>query len=126
VVGSDGIQQQTANSRAASNGTGEILQDPPGYTPGGIPRSLKPFFQEYDLDRLRLGTHSSLIMERTLAYGDRRELRWLFDRYGKRALREWVHSCGARRLPWRRYNLWCVLLKLPPAQRAKRHGVWPH
>ena len=99
---------------------------PLGNTPAGIPRSLAPFFQEYDLDQLYPTEHSRLIVERTLDYGDRRELRWLLNRYGKSALREWVQALGARRLPWRRYNLWCVLLELPPAQRAERRGLWPY
>jgi hypothetical protein len=124
-------QQETATTRAGSNGGTRTPRDPlsntpPGTTSAGIPRSLAPFFQEYDLDQLDPTEHSSLIVERTLAYGDRRELRWLFDRYGKGALREWVQDVGARRLPWRRYNLWCVLMGLPPAQRAERRGVWPY
>jgi hypothetical protein len=101
-------------------------RSPFGNTPAGIPRSLAPFFQEYDLDHLDTTEHSSLIIERTLAFGDRRELRWLLNRYGKSALREWVRASGARRLPWRRYNMWCVLMGLPPAQRAERRGVWPY
>jgi hypothetical protein len=105
---------------------GHIVDTPPDTTSVGIPRSLAPFFQEYALDQLDPHEHSRLIIERTLAYGDRRELRWLFDCYGKNTLREWVQALGARRLPWRRYNLWCVLLDLPPAQRAERRGVWPY
>ena len=105
------------------NSSGNTSSD---HTPAGIPRSLTPFFQEYDLDRLDTAKHSSLIVERTLAFGDRRELRWLFDRYGKNTLRGWVQGSGARRLPWRRYNMWCVLLDLPPAQRSERRGLWPY
>ena len=35
---------------------------------------------------------------------------------------------GARLLPWRRYNLWCVLLELPPARRSRPEGqrIWPY
>jgi hypothetical protein len=97
-------------------------------TPAGIPRSLRPCFQEYDLDRLDPEEHAALIIERTLAYGDRRELRWLFDRYGRTQITDWVQRMGARRLSWRRYNLWCVLLELPPAQRlrAEDQRIWPY
>lgn len=97
-----------------------------GETPAGIPRSLAPCFQEYDLDALDPEEQSALIIERTLAYGNRQEVRWLFDRYGREAVRAWVQAQGARRLPWRRYNLWCVLLDLPPAQRSERRGLWPY
>lgn len=95
-------------------------------TASGIPRSLAPCFQEYDLEALDPAQHGDLIIERVLAYGDRRELRWLLDRYGRGPIREWVQTSGARRLPWRRYNLWCVLLELPPARRSERRAVWPY
>jgi len=97
-------------------------------TPAGIPRSLAPCFQEYDLERLDPAQHAELVIERVLARGDRRELRWLFDRYGRVQIAEWVRLSGARRLPWRRYNLWCVLLELPPARRIRPEGqrIWPY
>ncbi|MFQ5340470.1 MAG: hypothetical protein ACE5F6_02865 [Anaerolineae bacterium] len=97
-------------------------------TAAGIPRSLAPCFQEYDLERLDPTQHEELLIERVLAYGDRRELHWLFDRYGRVRVSEWVERLGARRLPWRRYNLWCVLLGLPPARRLRPEGqqIWPH
>jgi len=50
-------------------------------TAAGIPRSLVSCFQEYDLERLDPAQHANLVIERVLAYGDRRELRWLFDYY---------------------------------------------
>jgi hypothetical protein len=84
-------------------------------TASGIPRSLAPYFQEYDLDALDPAQH-----------GDRREVRRLFEQYGRGPVREWVQGSGARRLPWRRYNLWCVLMDLPPARRSERRGVWPY
>lgn len=97
-------------------------------TAAGIPRSLAPCFQEYELERLDPGQHSDLLIERVLAYGDRRELRWLFRQYGRARIAEWVQRLGNRRLSWRRYNLWCVLLDLPPARRhrPKEQQIWPH
>jgi hypothetical protein len=97
-------------------------------TAAGIPRSLAPCFQEYDLEALDPAQHGDLLIERVLAYGDRRELRWLFGRYGRSRAREWVRQSGARRLPWRRYNMWCVLLGLPPARRPRPadRRIWPY
>ena len=94
----------------------------------GIPVSLRACFQEYDFEQLDPAQHGDLIIERTLAYGDRRELRWLFAHYGRSRLVDWVQRLGARRLPWRRYNLWCVLLGLPPARRLGPEGtrIWPY
>lgn len=93
-----------------------------------LPLSLRPFFQEYDFASLNLAQHRSLIIERTLAYGNRAEVRWLFQAYGSISIRDWLQRWGARRLPWRRFNLWAVLLDFPPAQRLgpERRGIWPH
>jgi hypothetical protein len=97
-------------------------------TAAGIPASLRPCFQEYNFEQLNPAQHADLIIERTLAYGNRPELRWLFSRYGWFRLAAWVQRLGARRLPWRRYNLWCVLLSLPPARRLRPEGtrIWPY
>jgi hypothetical protein len=97
-------------------------------TAAGIPVSLRACFQEYDFEQLNPNQHRDLIIERTLAYGNRSELRWLFAQYGQTRLADWVQRLGARRLPWRRYNLWCVLLDLPPARRLRPEGarIWPY
>lgn len=94
----------------------------------GIPWRLTPCFQEYDLEQLYPEAHSDLIIERTLAYGDRHAARWLWQRYGQARLRAWVQRAGARRLPWRRYTLWCVLL-VPFIRAVKSSGygiIRPH
>lgn len=90
-----------------------------------IPRSTKPFFQEYTFEKLNPGTHRDLIIERLLAYGNRAEVRWLYQTYGKDQIRAWVSENGARLLPRLRYNLWCVLFKLQPEVRS-RTQIWPH
>jgi hypothetical protein len=97
-------------------------------TAAGIPHSLAPCFQEYNLEALDPAQHSDLLIERVLAYGDRQELRWLFGCYGRARVGEWVRQSGARRLPRRRYNLWCVLLELPlvPCQRRQGRQIWPY
>ncbi len=97
-------------------------------TNAGIPDSLRASFQEYDFEQLDLEQHGGLIIERTLAYGNRREVRWLFEVYGRTQIVTWLEQLGTRRLPWRRYNLWCVLLGLPPARRLRPAGaqIWPH
>lgn len=99
-----------------------------GSTEAGIPSSLRPFFQEYTLESLDPSLHAELIIERTLAHGNRLELRWLFVRYGRTRIAAWVRRSGRRRLPWRRYNLWCVLLGLPLTQHPHVEGrrAWPY
>ena len=43
-----------------------------------IPSTLIPFFQEYDLTSIDSRSAAPLIVERTLQYGDRAKLHWLF------------------------------------------------
>ena len=96
--------------------------------PAQTPDSLRPFFQEYKFEDLHPAQHGELVIERTLAYGNRVEIRWLFDTYGAAQITAWLARFGAQRLPWRRYNLWCVLLELPPAQRLRPEAnrIWPY
>ena len=93
--------------------------------PDPIPESTAPFFQEYtfaDLDPARDG---DLIIERILAYGSREEIGWVFKRYGRLAVREWVEQMGAKRLPARRNRLFCVIFELPiPATDPNK--PWKH
>ena len=90
-----------------------------------IPITTAPFFQEYTFSELNAETHAALVMERLLAYGDRAEVRWLFETYGRERIRLWLADMGARRLPRRRYHLWCILLDVP--EYAPPGGqIWPH
>jgi hypothetical protein len=95
-------------------------------TSADIPRGLTPWLQEYDVEHLDPERHADLLIERVLAYGGRVEFAWLFRRYGEARVAGWVGAHGARRLPWRRYNLWCVLLELPRQERPRERQIWPH
>ncbi|MCG3212546.1 MAG: hypothetical protein FOGNACKC_06216 [Anaerolineae bacterium] len=95
-------------------------------TAAGIPYSLRPCFQEYDIDQLDPQQHRDLIIERTLAYGNRQEVRWLLETYSRARIVGWLETLGGHRLTWRRYNLWCVLLNMPPARRPTGARIWPY
>lgn len=88
-----------------------------------IPPSTAPFFQEYTFSKLEAQKHAPLIIERLLTYGDRSEVRWLFETYGQAKIRGWLSEFGSIRLPRRRYHLWCVLLDQPEQARAGS-GIW--
>ena len=91
-----------------------------------IPKSSQAFFQEYRFETLDGVKHAELIMERLLAYGDREEIRWLFNKYGVEDIRDWVQGHGERLLPRRRYELWRVLFDLPGVQKSERRQAWPY
>ena len=82
---------------------------------GEIPHSLAPFFQEYDVDSLDSDQAASTIIERTLRYGSRAELRWLFVRYPRPVIADWVHRWGRYALPAPHLAFWKLLLQLEEA-----------
>jgi hypothetical protein len=77
-----------------------------------IPRSLAPFFQEYDFDALDPDSEAATIIERTLRYGNRADLRWLFSRYPESAIADWVRLWGPSGLPAAHLAFWRLILAL--------------
>lgn len=75
-----------------------------------IPSTLAPFFQEYDLAGLDLERDRATVIERTLQFGNRLELRWLFARYPASQITDWVRQFGKDRLPNPHRTFWQILL----------------
>jgi len=90
--------------------------------PKQIPATARPFFQEYNLDLLDIDQHAHLIIERILAYGNRAEVRWLLDAFGRDQVCDWVTRSGINRLPGNRYHLWCFVFNLPEKDKPTR--IW--
>jgi hypothetical protein len=76
----------------------------------GIPNRLRPFFKEYNPDRLDLEQDANLIIQRTLEFGDWEDVRWLFRRYGRRRISAYVRRYGQRGLSRVTFNYWRRLL----------------
>jgi hypothetical protein len=81
-----------------------------------IPASLAPFFQEYELERLTLEGSAATIIERTLQYGNREEIHWLFSHYSRQRIRDWVKRWGELALPEPHLTFWRLVLDLPEAE----------
>lgn len=77
-----------------------------------IPTSLAPFFQEYDITLLTPQKDAATIIERTLHYGSRAELKWLFDEFPRTVIREWVQKWGSFALPPPHFSFWRLLLEV--------------
>jgi Family of unknown function (DUF6922) len=75
-----------------------------------IPEGLRPYFQEYDLARLKLEADAGLIIQRTLEFGTWDEVRWLFLTYRKRRIRLFLRKRGERWLSPVTFNYWRRLL----------------
>ncbi|MCL4267514.1 MAG: hypothetical protein KJ069_30350 [Anaerolineae bacterium] len=93
-------------------------------TAKGIPVSLRPYFQEYNLDDLDPAQDAFTVIERTLMHGTCDELRWLFQVYGREQLRDWTIKAGWRILPRRRVALWAAYFDLKDL--PKRNNAWPY
>ncbi len=92
-----------------------------------IPRTLAQFFQEYTFENLDAERDAELVIERTLAYGNRAELRWLFARYGRARVADWVRRMGTRRLPRRQLPFWQLVLEIADSQMAPSpRGIWQY
>ena len=90
-----------------------------------IPKTARPFFQEFDLDQINLQRDGDLISERLLAFGNRDEVSWLLKQYGPGRIREWLSRDGVRRLSRRRFRLWCVLFDVPMSLHEPA-PIWPY
>jgi len=79
-----------------------------------IPSTLAPFFQEYDLARLDPQKDAPTLIERTLRFGTRAELRWLFHTLPRHQIRAWVQAWGSRALPEPHLSFWRLVLEIEP------------
>lgn len=77
-----------------------------------IPATLAPFFQEYDVALLKPQSDSATIIERTLRYGTRAELKWLFTEFPRAQIREWVQRWGDFALPAPHLSFWRLVLEI--------------
>lgn len=77
-----------------------------------IPATLAPFFQEYNLAELNPVKDSATIIERTLRYGSRAELGWLFATYSHAQITDWVKQWGRYGLPEPHLSFWRLVLQI--------------
>ncbi|MBV6451750.1 MAG: hypothetical protein MHPDNHAH_02497 [Anaerolineales bacterium] len=77
-----------------------------------IPPTLAPFFQEYEFAKLAPGTAAPLIIERTLQFGSRAEIRWLFTQYTRPQITEWFRKYAKERLPNPHRAFWRIVLEI--------------
>jgi hypothetical protein len=77
-----------------------------------IPLTLKPFFQEYDITKLIAEKDSHTIIERVLQFGNRAEIKWLFEVYAQTEISAWVRQFGRDKLPEPHRIFWRVVLEI--------------
>jgi len=77
-----------------------------------IPLTLAPFFQEYDFSKLNPQRDSHTIIERSLQFGNRSEIRWLFTIYSQEQITSWVKQFGKDKLPQPHRAFWQIVLEV--------------
>lgn len=75
-----------------------------------IPPTLAPFFQEYDFAALNPHRDSHTIIERILQFGNRLEIKWLFNTYPREQIASWVRQFGKEKLPQPHRVFWQIIL----------------
>lgn len=75
-----------------------------------IPAGLKPYFHEYDAERLSFEQDANLIIQRTLEFGTWEEVRWLIGVYGARRIRLFLRQHGVRWLSPVVFGYWRKLM----------------
>jgi hypothetical protein len=83
-----------------------------------VPEALRPHFQEYDLEALKLKRDANLIIQRTLEHGSWDEIRWMFRVYGKRRVQTFLRERGERMLSRVTFNYWRKLLQVQRWRRS--------
>jgi hypothetical protein len=101
-------------------------ETPLALTPRGIPLSLRPFFQDYTLENVDPEADAFTVIERTLSWGNRRELAWLFRCYPREQVIEMVRQAGWWRIPRRRFHYWLNVLGITEYRRSDYQRLWPH
>jgi hypothetical protein len=93
-----------------------------------IIKTIAPYFQEYDFSSLDIEKDAELIIGRTLEFGTREELKWLFKTYGAQRIKEFVRARGYRVLSKRGFNYWRIVLKIrrykKPDWLTDKYPLW--
>jgi hypothetical protein len=78
-----------------------------------LPRTLRPYFWDYDFSRLSWAADRDLIIGRILAVGNWDSLRWLRRRLPDAELRSWLEHRRGAGLSNRHLRYWELILKIP-------------
>jgi hypothetical protein len=81
-----------------------------------LPRTLRPFFWDYDFSRLSWKADRDLIIARILAVGNWDAIRWLCRRVPDAELRSWIERRRGAGLSNRHLRYWELVLGLPHRQ----------
>src|ERR1700722_10017515 len=81
-----------------------------------LPARLRPLFWDHHFSRLTWAADADLIISRVLVSGDWESVRWLQQKVGKEALRDWLLRRRGAGLSVRQLRFWELILGLPRRQ----------
>lgn len=91
-----------------------------------LPKRLGPLFPEYDISKINVGRDKTLVISRVLESGGQDEIKWVFKRYRRGELSDFIEKDGVRLLDSRSLRLWSLVLgvKPKPAPAWRNAGIW--
>ncbi|MEO0094267.1 MAG: hypothetical protein ABIL46_05790 [candidate division WOR-3 bacterium] len=97
-----------------------------------IPKFIKKYFWEADLDKLDIKKYRIYILRRIMEYGDEKAVAWLWKNFKKSEMRKvLIESRGFSK---KSANYWAVILDLPKEKmrclnkqlQKKQRRIWPY
>ncbi|HAH32535.1 MAG TPA: hypothetical protein DCL44_09515 [Elusimicrobia bacterium] len=91
-----------------------------------LPKKLRFLFPEYDISKLNAGRDKTLVISRVLENGGLDEIKWVFKRYRRDELSDFIKEDGTRLLGSRSLRLWSLVLdaKPKPVPAWRNAGIW--
>jgi hypothetical protein len=85
-------------------------------TSKSLPKSLGPYFWDYQFSNLSLKTDRDLIIRRILINGSWKAILWLRRQIGDENLKSWLIAHRGRGLSPRQLRFWELIFDLPKRQ----------
>lgn len=89
-----------------------------------IPQSVLSYLHEYDPGTVNLEDHKWVLVERILQSGTREDVRWLFSRFPKEDIIDFLRRQGNHsRLSYVNLNFWLKFFNLPKPPKQS-NPIW--
>ncbi len=95
-----------------------------------LPNQVRRLLWDVDASSLDGDTHRSFLLDRILAYGDMKTVRWAEQTYGLDGIRDYYLTRGQRVLSNKTRAYWRVILNLDscttPSSTQPSNPLWPY
>ena len=91
--------------------------------PQKLPKEFKKYFWEYDFNKISPDKDAKLILGRIMSLGNTESVKWLFDNFDEKEIKEFVLKSGDKKLDKRSNNFWRLYFNLPKSTFVNK--FWP-